>query len=501
MKRLLILIFVFFLAGCQANMITNTTTKPVTNEVTWSTDPADYINGIHISTYWSIFEDSSNHYGFVDSNGVIRIPFIYDYAYLFKNETAIVKEDGNYGVINYYGDYIFNPVFYKIEGLNNNKFFEVFTDPDTAYLYDNHGKLISDNQDISNYYSSLNDSDLVRFVKDGSWGLMDNTGNILTKTLYDKIGLMYDGMMKVEKDGLWGYIDARGNPICDIIYENAWNFANNFGSVQKADDHLWYPIDASGVIRNKPSEMHYSFSTSGYSLYEINSLIGVINTVGVITVHPDYTPKNMLQNWVVSFNSVFTNGTRDVILGSDGTIKYSTDIATIVSFYDGAIIIRNHADNMVMAIDYQGNVLVNQGINSLVFRIDVSGDPIISEVLPEITPGVNKYNIYDIYGNKLNSDPLSIDMVMFNNTREVYLTKDSGLKLDAFGGSTLFDIDADGGLLLNNSIVVFKDGLYGMVDYNGNVLLPIQYKSIQNAEIIYLYTHKMQFQNKVGTQF
>lgn len=63
--------------------------------------------------------NGAKQYGYASSDGDIVVAPQFDEAYPFIGDLAIVKADGMYGVINYFGDWVIEPKYSSIESFSN----------------------------------------------------------------------------------------------------------------------------------------------------------------------------------------------------------------------------------------------------------------------------------------------------------------------------------------------------------------------------------------------
>lgn len=168
-------------------------------------------------------------WGAIDSNGIEKIPFIYDYLSSFIAESAIAQKDGKWGYINKNGAEVIPLVYDEI------KWFEIGLCP---------------------------------VKKDGFWGFLNERGEVVVPTMYDDIlisdqvsvdnGLWFfsqDGYCAVKKNGKWGLVDNNNNIVVNFEYDGIkfsscglddWRyFLDGFLAVQKGS--LWSVVNKNGL--------------------------------------------------------------------------------------------------------------------------------------------------------------------------------------------------------------------------------------------------------------
>ena len=75
-------------------------------------------------------------------------------------------------------------------------------------------------------YEKLEDG-VVKVMKNGKWGFLNNEGNIWGKMEFSKIhSEIHEGFVRVEKGGKFGYADLEAGRFIDCIYDSAEDFKN-----------------------------------------------------------------------------------------------------------------------------------------------------------------------------------------------------------------------------------------------------------------------------------
>lgn len=108
-----------------------------------------------------------DYYGFLDTEGNMVIPAMYDKASKFHSGLAAVTLDDLAGFINHDNDFVVDPVF-----------------EDVAFVHKNY-----------------------LFVKkDGNWGIITRSGEQVTDFIYNEFYFIKDGMLPAMHKGRWGLI-------------------------------------------------------------------------------------------------------------------------------------------------------------------------------------------------------------------------------------------------------------------------------------------------------
>jgi hypothetical protein len=145
-----------------------------------------------------------NKRGFINANGEVIIPFMYDDASLFFEGLAKVRK-GFYGFIDMKNQMII-PFHYE------------FAD------------------DFVN--------GLARVKKNGKFGFINKEGMPVIPFTYDNAYNFSEGLAPVQMNGAWGYIDALGKNIIPFKYTMAYVFKDGTAMVFEGDKK--YIIDKNG---------------------------------------------------------------------------------------------------------------------------------------------------------------------------------------------------------------------------------------------------------------
>ena len=195
-------------------------------------------------------------YGYINNKGEYVIEPKFEGAYDFnENCVAIVIKDNKYGVIDLLGEY------------------KIYT------IYDS----------ISNFRESR-----AVYSKDGSMGIIDEDGTVITKKEYGIVGEFHDHRAVVgdSKSGnyKYGYIDREGKELIHLKFERADDFKDDIALV-KVKDNEYSLIDKEGKVLN--SYKHYLVSQYGDGLMmfseKIDGPYGYIDIEGNEIITPRFT--------------------------------------------------------------------------------------------------------------------------------------------------------------------------------------------------------------------
>ena len=332
LKITAILIFILISAMITtnaANMIdtnTNANINVIVNEI---------VSGLEYDSVYS-FSDGlakvvkDNKEGFINKNGELVIPLIYDTAGDFYNGLSVVRvgenwDESKWGLIDTTGQTVV-PIKYDdiltypwdnyseglirvcldgkwgfIDAAGNEvipctfDYVEDFFDGLAAFcigdrFYDSESKWgfidITGNEIIPCQYGLYqlpsNDGSgsrvgfqegLAAVELDGKWGYIDKTGNIIVPFIYDYTNWFSEDFAVVCRGNKWGYIDKTGAEVIELKYDYVYDFCEGMAAVCKVyGNSVKYGfVDKTGreVVPLKYDELQYSFSHSGPGLSNI----------------------------------------------------------------------------------------------------------------------------------------------------------------------------------------------------------------------------------------
>lgn len=140
----------------------------------------------------------------------------------------ILRQEGNYGVIDKNGDIVINPEYTNIVIPNPEKaVFICYNDENTKVLNQNQEQIYTEYSNIQpirlkNIASDLMyEKNVLTYEQDGKIGLMNLEGEAIAKPVYESIeGLPYkEGELLVKQEGKYGVINNKGNELVKAEYD------------------------------------------------------------------------------------------------------------------------------------------------------------------------------------------------------------------------------------------------------------------------------------------
>lgn len=236
-------------------------------------------------TYWN--EDDlglaikKEKYGFINSNGKIIVPLIYDDAFPFYNGFASVKKGEKWFYIDKNGD--------ELQFLKN---FETSYKPiiDNLVLVSDEkknkpikGKLTTIAAGLTEFLTKVKASDYPESLYD----ILNQ--RLLFFSNYDEIsGYFENGLMKVVKNGKIGYVNKDNKIIIPLIYDQVKDISENKIIAKK--DGFWGAIDMNNLTII-PFEYNYlnpfHEDLAFFSKDASSKKIGYVNSSNQIVIQPD----------------------------------------------------------------------------------------------------------------------------------------------------------------------------------------------------------------------
>ncbi len=223
--------------------------------------------------------------GYIDQKGKIRIEPLYELCtdkygdpgctLDFDSESfAIIKRNGQYGLINWKGEVVLPPQFdeliHEAESLyiakKDNKYGIINSSGDTIvpfifnteYYLDPYKIFPSRVKYHSTIYNPMNDSltlinydDIAPFLggeyaevkKNNKIGLINNRLELVLDTIYQELGYLSSGVINAKIDNKWEYLNLNGENVFSESYEFASEFEDGVATVKKGK---YGAIDTSG---------------------------------------------------------------------------------------------------------------------------------------------------------------------------------------------------------------------------------------------------------------
>ena len=184
----------------------------------------------------SVAMEIGGKWGFVNLEGKIIIPPVYDEVKVFSCGLAAVCKNGKWGYINEKNETVipcqyvcvsqFEPVedmkiWYEHDGLE--KCAIVYENYSSCYLINEKGERVNDK--IYNDYGGFStEPGLISVKIDNKWGYIDFAGNIIIEPRFDYVYDFSSGVAAVKVNGKWGYINTKGEYVLEPQFKDGGYF-------------------------------------------------------------------------------------------------------------------------------------------------------------------------------------------------------------------------------------------------------------------------------------
>lgn len=181
--------------------------------------------------------------GYIDKNGSLTIPCLYDHAYDFNEGVAVVGNNWKYGIIDKAGNLI-SPCIYDFPFNFHDGLAAVRNNKGNYGFINKAGEMVipSIYTDASGFHNGL------AAVKSNSYkcGYIDKNGNTVIPFVFRHASVFIEDLAAVENDSnKWGFIDKSGRIVIPCIYEYAYSFSEGLAKVENKSGK-WEFIDKTG---------------------------------------------------------------------------------------------------------------------------------------------------------------------------------------------------------------------------------------------------------------
>lgn len=352
---------------------------------------------------------------------------------------------------------------------------------------------------------------ILKISKNGEYGLIELNGdeiipaeyNAITadgyyNSSYDKAGYIVN--IRTDEGYRYGYINYNGKQILDTIYTNIKRITeikddDNFYLITYKNGQAGLIKNGQTVIENEYEQLEYD-STSNMIMVQKNAKQGVMDLTGDSILIPQYED--------ITFRGILITGIKDgtlQVFDSSGVKQSDDSFISMQSVADGEYYItidRNNKygvcsknrqviiSNEYSYVDYAFNNYFIVSKNGKLGVVDTNGNT-STDVKYDIAQKINGTNLIqtinsetgvtEIYNNKL-------ELILSGQNAKIYIEKDY---IEIIAGNDIVYLDfygnvkKDTDIFSSNSIFASKkDGKWGYVDKNGNVVIDYKYDIAMN---------------------
>ena len=392
--------------------------------------------------YFAAYEN--NKWGVIDSSGNIVIDPSYQEMIIVpnsKSDVFLCTYDVNYDT----GEY-------KTKALNS-KNEEIFTD------YDQIEAISSTDENNNLSY----DGNVLRVQKDGKYGLIDLSGKSLLPCEYDNITSVegVEGAIKITKDGKVGVADDKGQILIPTEYNNAEGLGtqSSQGFIVQNEEGKYGIVNISN---NQILETKYdSVSKIHEGDYYVATDSGkqkVISKDGTEVLNGDYDEIiDILRN--PENGVIYKKQNKYGVMKLDGTVTVNPNYDDLKEAKTGTLIASSNGKYGI--IDLSGETKLDFKYQSLLYNEKA-----------DIYVGENEKFNNEILDSNYNVKLTGILIDLDDEKGYIELRQDDQYKYYNFR----FEEQNQADIFTNNTLFVSKkDGKYGFVDKNGNIVVDYIY--------------------------
>ncbi len=404
-------------------------------------------------------------YIFVDSNRNPVFfkhgkPLDFDLTFAFEGELAIVKSHIWYGIINKNGDLIIPPT--SDSGICKKPFIQ-----DNVIIAckssDRYGILNNKGEEVLPFIFSNIEYNEDGFVKVQSFwstekGIYKFSGEEIIPKIYEDLKLPSEGLIAVKINTKWGYLNLSNNIVINPYYDEAFPFKNGIAPVYNIKGgwslinlkgecivHLGYSYDNDSAINIKENHIEFINNMLETDYYNLEG-IRIEPKNGYLINTPEIILNDDLLAFCEFENYRSYDGESDLYCGYsniNGDIIIHPQYLNCMKFSEG----------LAVVVDKNTEILIIDSTGEVIFRT-----------------GVFDENLFcDGFKNGI--------VILHNHNEDVVITRDGKLLLENFRNHHFIRTEISNYLIhYNRSEIALKK--IGMIDLNGNEILPDNYSSL-----------------------
>lgn len=389
-----------------------------------------------------------------------RAKYVYDIEQVTNIEYNTINIDNRYGVIDGDGNIVVEPNYDIIQIPNPSKpVFICMSDYNTETKQYQTKVLNDKREQIITGYESVQaiptettadgipfEKTVLKYSKDGKYGLVDFEGKEITEPIYDDISSVTykEGMLLVEQDGKKGIININGVQVIDTQYDNIT--VDNYYDVNTK-------YQRTGFIVCKTEAEGYRY---GYIDYKGDKILD--------TEYTEIERVTEIEDEKDIYIIAYKDGQAGLLRNNKIILNHEYEDITYNSYNDVFVIQRNGKQGIV---DRDGNVKIDTKYTNITFggiylnAIEDEGDKVL-----------------DLNGNEVTDGYIS-KMPTKDGQHSIVYGEDEVYKIIDNSGNVVIDKnytyieEVD-----NNYFIVASMNNNGIVDLSGKSLVDLKYNSI-----------------------
>lgn len=369
--------------------------------------------------------EKSEKWGYINEEGVELIALQYEEVSFFSEGLAAAKLNGKYGYINKSGKVVLPFIYTEADDFH--KGYAIVMTDSFYGLINRKGEYL-----IKSEYEEL--SDIVEGfcigMKNDKFGYISKAGKLLTDCTFDVANDFRDGCAVVAVNEKYGLINILGKFLIEPIYDDLIFCGKNL--LKASNNNRWGIIDIHGkVVSDFIYDAIGEFS-NGLALVAINGKYGYLNEAGLVKISLKY--------------------------------QYSSSLLSTGKALNGYILLRQK--NKIQLADTSGSAVSFLGIEQYGFP---------NEGLIPIMKN-KKWGFSDMNG-EIKIQPKFEQVESFSGGVAIVKSKDLFGLINRTGAYVVQPL-YDNVIPKNDYVVVVKDGKFGALTKNANLILPCAYRSV-----------------------
>ena len=440
---------------------------------------------VEAMSYYALYQDEK--WGIIGSNSKIIINPMYQ-------EIPIVI-DKNKDVFLFTYDINEEEGTYKTKVVNKNNE-EIWTNYDKVEALENY-----DNAENVWY-----EKNVLKVEKDGKWGLINLEGKEISEIIYDDIKTLkgIENSIIVEKDKKCGLINCKGVKILDTIYSEILNFGDNYinGYITKNEEGKYGIVNISGeqILENDYEEINNIYNDKYFVIVE-NGNQQLINKdkEKILTQNFDEI-KQITSSGVIYIKNGkygFMDFEGKIIIEADYDVLNEINTDVFLAQKDGKAGLIDIDKNEKVAFNFK-NIYYNEKAGIYIAENeDLTQTIIDSNFATKIVGILSELNIDNGYMKIKVDDGYKYYNFRFEekNIKDIYINnkifvskKDGKYGFVDSKDATVVDYIYDDATELNDYgyAAIKKDGLWGAIDKDGNIIIEPTYNLDENLKIDFI---------------
>ena len=396
---------------------------------------------IFSETYYPFSEN--NLFGYINSNGIVKIPAMYDDVsffqdgisivtkngksglinkrneliigfnfdeiYEFSNDLTIVMDSNSFGLINRIGSFVF-PLVYKDILMFNNKLIALKNEKGYS-IYNSSTK---EKSEI--FYQDIKQLDVNGFIVQvgDSIGLLNSSLELNIPIIYEAISLIKDTIFSYQLGGKKGLISSSGRVICPAIYDDFSSYdAHSKKIIAKFGLKIYYlNLDGTKFISSAfeyfPKAFDIAHFYKRHAIFFKNRKYGIMNDQGKVIIKPTFAALGKVSEFIP-----VTKAGKWGFMDINGKLVLEYKFSAIESFYDFGFI-----------VEFEGLLgLIGNDLKVLSSMNHQSIKRIGNNHLVAMKDG--KYGIYSITGELV--VPFNFDLIQLHDEDCLTLINEKGI--------------------------------------------------------------------------